>query len=100
MLRCACRGEAFSKAYESSELKRSNDEELDVALQRRSTVSKDTMKELSVTRATLTPFWWAIYTMFKVRCLPASLPGRCAVQRPAYMARAPVQPLVPGRAQC
>ena len=61
-----CRGEAFARAYEASELKRSNDEELDVAMQQRSSLNKDTLKELTVTRATVTPFWWALQVMFKV----------------------------------
>ena len=65
---CVHRGEAFAKAYEESMLKRENDEELDAALQQRSTLNKDTLKELSVTQATVTPFWWALYVMFKVRC--------------------------------
>ena len=63
-----CRGEAFAKAYEESTLKRSNDEELEAALQQHSSLNKDTLKELSVTQATVTPFWWALFVMFKVRC--------------------------------
>lgn len=63
-----CRGEAFAKAYEESALKGQNDEELDAALQQRSALNKDTLRELSVTQATVTPFWWALYIMFKVRC--------------------------------
>ena len=69
----SCRGEAFAKAYEESALKRSNDEELDAALQQRSALTKDALKELAVTRATVTPFWWALYVMFKVRCRPLYL---------------------------
>lgn len=69
-----CRGEAFAKAYEGSDLKKSNDKELDVAMQQRSSLNKDALKELSVTRATVTPFWWALYVMAKVRCsFPLSL---------------------------
>ena len=63
-----CRGEAFAKAYEESALKRSNDEDLEAALQQHSSLNKDTLKELSVTQATVTPFWWALFVMFKVRC--------------------------------
>ena len=63
-----CRGEAFARAYEASDLKRSNEEELDAAMQQRSSLNKDTLKELAVTRATVTPFWWALHVMFKVRC--------------------------------
>ena len=63
-----CRGEAFAKAYEESALRAQNDEELDAALQQRSALNKDTLRELSVAQATVTPFWWALYIMFKVRC--------------------------------
>ena len=69
---CTCRGEAFAKAYEESALKRSNDEELEAVLQQRSSLNKDTLKELSVTQATVTPFWWALFIMIKVRCRPPS----------------------------
>lgn len=68
-----CRGDAFARAYEASALKQSNDEELDAALQQRSALTKDAIKELAVTQATVTPFWWALCVMFKVRCRPPCL---------------------------
>ena len=42
-------------------------EQLGSAMQQHSSLSKNTLKELSVKRATVTPFWWALYIMFKVR---------------------------------
>ena len=66
-----CRSETFTKAYADSELRQRNMEELGSAMQQHSSLSRDTLKELSVKRATVTPFWWALYIMFKVRnCFP------------------------------
>ena len=64
---CTCRSETFIKAYANSELRQRNIEELHSAMQQHSSMSKDALKELSVKRATVTPFWWALYIMFKVR---------------------------------
>ena len=44
-------------------------------MQQPSSLSKDTLKEVAVTRATVTPFWWALQVMFKVRCFT---PGKTA----------------------
>ena len=63
---CTCRSETFTKAYADSELRQRNMQELGSAMQQHSSLSKDTLKELSVKRATVTPFWWALYIMFKV----------------------------------
>ena len=69
---CTCRSEAFTEAYAHSELRQRNIQELDSVMQQHSSLSRDTLKELSVKRATVTPFWWALYIMFKVRsCFPA-----------------------------
>lgn len=62
------RSETFTKAYADGELRQRNMEQLGSAMQQHSSLSKDTLKELSVKRATVTPFWWALYIMFKVRC--------------------------------
>ncbi|CAK0787534.1 hypothetical protein CVIRNUC_010754 [Coccomyxa viridis] len=61
------RSETFTKAYADSELRQRNMEQLGSAMQQHSSLSKNTLKELSVKRATVTPFWWALYIMFKFR---------------------------------
>ena len=38
-----------------------------------STVNEATLKELSTKRGTVTPFWWAIKTLFVVRTFPFPL---------------------------
>lgn len=61
------RGGMFADTYEASALKAANDEELDGMLKQHSSVNPATMKELSVKRATVTPFWWALWIMFRFR---------------------------------
>ncbi len=41
-----------------------------------STVNEATLKELSTKRGTVTPFWWAIKTLFVVRTSPTLLCSR------------------------
>jgi hypothetical protein len=53
--------------YEGSELKKANDAELDSALQQHSTLRAETLQQLSIKQATVTPFYWALYTMLRVR---------------------------------
>ena len=36
----------------------------------RSVISKESLKELKTKRATVTPFWWALLVLFKVRYPP------------------------------
>ena len=61
-----CRGDAFAGMYEGSDLKRTNEVELDSALQQRSIIKASTMQELAITRATVTPFWWGLWVMLRV----------------------------------
>lgn len=61
------RGGTFADMYEASALKAANDEELDGMLKQNSSVNPATLKELSVKRATVTPFWWALWIMFRFR---------------------------------
>ncbi|CAL8464553.1 g4088 [Coccomyxa elongata] len=61
------RGGMFADMYEASALKAANDEELDGMLKQNSSVNPATLKELSVKRATVTPFWWALWIMFRFR---------------------------------
>lgn len=57
----------FADMYEASPLKMSNDAELDAMLKQNSSLNPATLKELSVKRATVTPFWWALWIMFRFR---------------------------------
>lgn len=56
----------FADFYETSALKAANDAELDGLLKQSSSLSPASLKELSVKRATVTPFWWALWIMFRV----------------------------------
>jgi hypothetical protein len=57
----------LAEAYAASKLKAANDAELERLAGERSLVSEKTMTELSVKRATATPFFWALKTLIKVR---------------------------------
>lgn len=57
----------------ASDLKARNDAELDGLLQQTSRINPSTLKELSIKRATVTPFWWGLWIMFKVSCSLAGL---------------------------
>jgi len=63
----------FADFYETSALKAANDAELDGLLKQSSSLSPASLKELSVKRATVTPFWWALWIMFRVSPEPVSL---------------------------
>ena len=54
--------------YAASPLRARNEAELDGLLQHTSRINPATLKELSIKRATVTPFWWGLWTMFKVGC--------------------------------
>ena len=62
-------------AYEKSDLRRSNDQRLAEFATQRSSLTDASLKELSVRRATVTPFWWAIKTLFMVRALNPKSPA-------------------------
>ena len=53
--------------YEGSELKRANDAELDSALQQHSALRAETLQQLATVQATVTPFWWGLWIMLRVR---------------------------------
>jgi hypothetical protein len=61
------RADVFAGMYEGSELKSTNDAELDSALQQRSTMRAETTQELSITRETVTPWWFGLFVMLRVR---------------------------------
>ena len=69
------RADAFAGMYEGSALKGANDAELDSALQQRSTLRADTARELAITRETVTPFWWGLWVMLRVRLRAACGPS-------------------------
>lgn len=53
--------------YASSGLKRRNDGDVAAHAKQRSVIGKESLKELKTRRATVTPFWWALGVLFKVR---------------------------------
>ena len=53
--------------YEGSDYSRANNAELDGALQQRSSIRAGALRELAITRATVTPFWWGLWVMLRVR---------------------------------
>ncbi|GMH35776.1 hypothetical protein BSKO_03644 [Bryopsis sp. KO-2023] len=61
------KGGELAKSYESSELKKENDADLEGFLKEKDEVSGDTLKELAIKRATVTPFYSALKTLIKYR---------------------------------
>ena len=67
------RNDELVAAYQKSDLRQSNDRQLAEYATQRSSLNDASLKELSVKRATVTPFWFAIKTLFMVRMLPYAL---------------------------
>lgn len=55
--------------YEGSELKQENDAYIDYHMSDTINVSEETLKELAVQHATVTPWWWGFRTLFVYRTL-------------------------------
>ena len=52
--------------YEGSSLKAENDAELEAAMTLSSTIPPETLAELAIKHATVTPFWWGLWVMLRV----------------------------------
>ena len=59
--------------YQNSGLRADNDAELDAAMTQRSTIRRATLAELAVQHATVTPFWWGLWIMLRVRLITSAL---------------------------
>ena len=57
----------MAAAYDKSDMKKSVEEQIDAKLDERSSLSEDEYKQIAGGRATVTPFWFGIKTLFKVR---------------------------------
>ena len=80
----------FAGMYEGSELKRANDAELDCALQQHSALRAETLAQLATVQATVTPFWWGLWILLRVRQLPSlndRLLGAC---HPLFLGQRPI----------
>ena len=53
--------------YEGSSLKAQNDKALEGWMTLSSTIPPKTLAELAVKHATVTPFWWGLWVMLRVR---------------------------------
>ena len=53
-------------AYDTSELKKNTEVEIDARLDEKSSLSEDEYKHISAQRATVTPFWFGFKTFLKV----------------------------------
>jgi hypothetical protein len=73
--------------YNSSALKVRKDAELEGMLQQTSRINARTLKELSIKRETVTPFWWGLWIMFKVSREP-SQSGQCQMFKAWVISRA------------
>ena len=64
-----CRAPLFAGMYEGSSLKAENEKALEGAATLSSTIPPETLAELAVQHATVTPFWWGLWVMLRVSAL-------------------------------
>lgn len=62
-------GSEMAAAYKNSLLARQNAERIAVHAQQHSVLSAQTLKELRTKRGTVTPFWFALFVLFKYRTI-------------------------------
>ncbi|CAD7705429.1 unnamed protein product [Ostreobium quekettii] len=60
-------GAALAETFNRSTLKGEGQEALEAMMKESAAVSEETLRELSVRRATVTPFWWGLRTLIKYR---------------------------------
>jgi ATP-binding cassette subfamily G (WHITE) protein 2 len=62
------KGGDLATVYEKSDIKANNDAQLERLMsEKASDLPPEVLKELQVTKATVTPWWWAFKTLVKYR---------------------------------